>query len=131
MADRNWRAGGKDLIPARALACLAAFAFPCAPAWAISDGFGSLEPNVLWEGLIGGVIVCAFLASIALWVHSARWFKRSQLRPDAFVSSALNHLNQGVVMIDSQRRVVFCNERYLEIYGLLRADVSPYMAGRQ
>ena len=52
-----------------------------------------------------------------------RKVKRSQLRRNAFVSSALNNLNQGVVMTDSQKRVVFCNDRYLEIYGLARSDI--------
>ena len=52
-----------------------------------------------------------------------------QLRRNAFVSSALNHLNQGVVMIDAQRRIVFCNDRYLEIYGLSRSDVPRNMTG--
>ena len=52
-----------------------------------------------------------------------------QLRRNAFVSSALNHLNQGVVMIDAQRRIVFCNDRYLDIYGLARSDVPRNMTG--
>ena len=53
-----------------------------------------------------------------------RRVKRSQLRRSAFVSSALNNLNQGVVMTDVRQRIVFCNDRYLEIYGLTRSDVS-------
>ena len=65
-----------------------------------------------------------FLASIALWILSAlRRVKRSQLRRNAFVSSALNNLNQGVVMTDPRQRIVFCNDRYLEIYGLSRSDI--------
>ena len=40
------------------------------------------------------------------------------MRRNAFISSALNNLNQGVVMTDPQKRIVFCNDRYLEIYGL-------------
>jgi PAS domain-containing protein len=63
----------------------------------------------------------SFLAAIALWVMSAlRKVKRAQLRRNAFVSSALNNLNQGVVMTDRAKRIIFCNDRYLEIYGLAR-----------
>ena len=92
----------------------------------------SLDPNVLWEVLIGGIVVCAFLASLALWIHSAlRRVKRSQVRRNAFVSSALNNLNQGVVMTDRGHRIVFVNERYLEIYGLSRAEFPPDMTGPQ
>jgi diguanylate cyclase (GGDEF)-like protein/PAS domain S-box-containing protein len=53
------------------------------------------------------------------------------LRRNAFVSSALNNLNQGVVITDPRQRVVFCNDRYLEIYGLVRSDVPPLMNGRE
>ena len=58
-----------------------------------------------------------------------RKVKRSQLRRNAFVSSALNNLNQGVVMTDPRKRIVFCNDRYLEIYGLARSDISQDMTG--
>jgi diguanylate cyclase (GGDEF)-like protein/PAS domain S-box-containing protein len=84
----------------------------------------------VWELLIGGTVMASFLGAIALWVLSAlRAIKRTQLRRNAFVSSALNHLNQGVVMTDPNRRIVFCNERYFEIYGLTRADVPRRMTG--
>jgi len=137
MAGKNWQAGSKDPILARALLCLVAIAAPGDPAWAKSDTLAvsyisSLDPNVLWEVLIGGIVVCAFLASIALWIHSAlRRVKRSQARRNAFVSSALNNLNQGVVMTDPRQRVVFVNERYLEIYGLSRSAFPPNMTGAQ
>src|SRR6202048_5018611 len=136
MADKNWQAGGKILIPAQAVVCLIATVAPLSAAWGLSDNFaptgylGPADPNMVWELLIGGIVVCAFLAAVALWVHSAlRKVQRSQLRRNAFVSSALNHLSHGVVMTDAQQRVVFCNDRYLEIYGLARSDISRNMTG--
>src|SRR3981081_2570912 len=105
MADKNWQAGGKNLIPAQAVVCLIATVAPFGAAWGLSDNFaptrdpGQADPNVVWELLIGGIVICAFLAAVALWVHSAlRTVKRSQLRRSAFVSSALNNRNQGVEM---------------------------------
>src|SRR5580704_488036 len=136
MADKNWQAGGKISIPAQAVVCLLASLASSGAAWGVSDNFaptsyvGSADPNVIWEALIGGIVVCSFLAAIGLWILSAlRKVKRSQLRRNAFVKSALNNLNQGVVMTDSQKRVVFCNDRYLEIYGLKRSDISKNMTG--
>jgi diguanylate cyclase (GGDEF)-like protein/PAS domain S-box-containing protein len=136
MADKNWQAGGKISIPAQAAVCLLASLASSGAAWGVSDNFaptsyvGSADPNVIWEALIGGIVVCSFLAAIGLWILSAlRKVKRSQLRRNAFVKSALNNLNQGVVMTDSQKRVVFCNDRYLEIYGLKRSDISKNMTG--
>src|SRR5882672_12231717 len=121
MAGKNWQAGGKISIPARAFLCLIVTLAPCGLAWGASGGFapasylGPLDPNVIWELLIGGIVVASFLAAVGLWVLSAlRMAKRSQLRRNAFVSSALNNLSQGVVMTDAQKRIVFCNNRYLE-----------------
>src|ERR1043166_6323277 len=135
MAGKNWRAGSKISL-ATALMCLLASAFPLAHALAASGGLapssyvGSLDPNVIWEALIGGIVVASFLCAVAISVVSAlRRAQRSRLRRNAFVSSALNHLNQGVVMTDPRGRVIFCNDPYLQIYGLARADVPRDMTG--
>ena len=135
MAGKNWRTSSTIFIPVQAVVSLACAAAP-ARAYALSEKLGSptdlgkLDPNLVWEWLIGGIVVCGFLAAIALWIHSAlRRAKRSQLRRNAFVSSALNNLNQGVVMTDGQQRVIFCNDRYLEIYGLARSDLWRNMSG--
>jgi diguanylate cyclase (GGDEF)-like protein/PAS domain S-box-containing protein len=136
MADKNWQAGGKILFSAKAVVCLVATVVPLGAAWGVSANFapmsyvGSADPNTVWEALIGGVVVCSFVAAVALWIHAAlRRIKHSQLRRNAFVRSALNNLNQGVVMTDAQKRIVFCNDRYLEIYGLTRLDVPRNMTG--
>src|SRR5258706_13225312 len=136
MADKNWRAGGKILIPAQAIACVIATIAPFGAAWGISNNFaatsdvGSADPKLVWEVLIAGVAVCSFVAAVALWLQSAlRKVKRLRLRRNAFVSSALNQLSHGVVMTDVQKRIVFCNDRYLEIYGLARSDISGNMTG--
>ena len=135
MAERNWHAGGTILIAVQAAVCLAGTIAP-ARAFALSDKFtppsyiGSLDPNLIWEALIGGIAACSLLAAIVLWIHSA-WQKsrRSQLRRNAFVSTALNNLNQGVLMTDGAQRVIFCNDRYLEIYDLSRSDLWANMNG--
>ncbi|MHC1948513.1 EAL domain-containing protein [Bradyrhizobium sp. UFLA06-06] len=136
MAGRKVQAGGKNSIPAKAVLCLIAAVAPCAAARAGTGAFapssylGSLDPGVVWELLIGSVVVASFLGAVGLWILSAlRKAKRAQLRRNAFVSSALNHLNQGVVMTDAQERIVFCNDRYLDIYGLSRADIRRNMTG--
>src|SRR5713101_125177 len=135
MAEENWRAGGKIVIPAQAIACVIATIAPFGAAWGISNNLAPTsyvgsDPNMVWEMLIAGVVVCSFLAAVALWVHSAlRKVRRLQLRRNAFVSSAMNQLSHGVVMTDAQQRIVFCNDRYLEIYGLARSDISGNMTG--
>jgi len=138
MANRNREDGGKNLIPAQAFLCVFAVFAPLRSAWAVPVNFaptsyvGSADPHMIWELLIGSVVLCSFLAAVALWVHtSLRKLKYAQLRRNAFISSALNNLNHGIVMIDAQQRIVFCNNRYLEIYGLTRSDIPRDMTGPQ
>jgi diguanylate cyclase (GGDEF)-like protein/PAS domain S-box-containing protein len=137
MAGKKRRAKAKDAIAARTIAGLAAVMVPFAPAWALPQAFspssylGDADPTMLWEALIGGIVVCAFLASIAIWIHSAlRRVWRAQLRRNAFISSALHNLSQGVIMTDADNRVMFYNDRFLEIYGLSRADIPRGCTGR-
>src|SRR3954466_430017 len=136
MAYRTWEDGGKNPMPAQVLLCLIFAVAPAASAWASSSNFaptsyiGSADPNMIWELLIAAVVLCSFLAAVALWIHSAlRKLKYAQLRKNAFISSALNNLNHGVIMIDAQQQIVFCNNRYLEIYGLTRSDIPRGMTG--
>ena len=139
MAGKNWQAGGKNSIPALALLCLLAAAVPCGLAWSapLPGGFapasyvGQFDPNDVWEFLIGGIVLASLLVSVGLWVLSAlRKSQRAKLRRNVFISSALNNLNQGVMMSDAEKRVVYCNERFFEIYGLSRSDWKTGMTSR-
>jgi diguanylate cyclase (GGDEF)-like protein/PAS domain S-box-containing protein len=138
MADKNWLAGGRMSIPASVAMCLSAIVAPFDAARAtafdsaLADYLRAADPAFVWEVVIGGLVFCCFLISVAVWfVSTLRRFRRSQLRKNAFVSSALNNLNQGVVITDPRGRVVFCNNRYLEIYGLVRSDVPSLMNGME
>jgi hypothetical protein len=69
MASRNWQAGGKILISALAVPWL--ITAPTGAVSAASGDFappsyiGSMDPHLIWEMLIGGIVVCAFFAAIA------------------------------------------------------------------
>src|SRR5260221_8056346 len=111
MAGKNGQAGGKNLIPAQALVCLGATIAPWQTAWGLSDSFApvnyvsSVDPNIVWEVLIGGIVVCSFLTAVVLWINSVLCrIQRLQLRRNAFVCSALNNLSHGVVMTDAQQQ---------------------------
>ncbi len=41
------------------------------------------------------------------------------------LKDAFNKLSLGIVVFDHKREVVFCNQRYLEIYGLTAEQVKP------
>jgi diguanylate cyclase (GGDEF)-like protein/PAS domain S-box-containing protein len=133
MADKRWQAGGGITIPAGIVLCLIALIWAAAATGFGASLIGSLDaaaPDVVSDAVLGGLVVCSFLVAIALWFAATlRRFKRSQLRRNAFVSSALNNLKQGVVITDPRQRIVFLNDRYLAIYGLSRSDITPDMTG--
>src|SRR5262245_43611140 len=47
------------------------------------------------------------------------------------IDAALNNITQGLLMFDSQARLVVMNERYIEMYGLSRDVVKPGCTLRQ
>ena len=50
---------------------------------------------------------------------------RELQRANATIDAALNNMSQGLVMFDSSARLVVCNQRYLEMYGLSPELVKP------
>jgi diguanylate cyclase (GGDEF)-like protein len=45
--------------------------------------------------------------------------------PIRILQEAINHLSLGVIIFDGKRELVFCNKRYMEIYGLSAEQVKP------
>ncbi len=121
-----------------ACACVLIFGSGSAVAQIVANPDGTFSAAVtdttqtamIWQVVIGGFVIVAFLAAIILWTSTAlRRARHANIRRAAFVSSSLNNLTTGIVMLDGHKRVVFCNDRYLEIYGLDRFDLFPGMTG--
>src|SRR5580698_7926816 len=135
MVDKSWQAGGRIMIPAGIVLCLVA------TFWAVDASnpesgvvryLTAADPNVVSDVVLGTLVVCCFLIAAGLWIMSTvRRLRLSQQRRNAFVSSALNNLKQGVVITNARQRIVFLNDRYLEIYGLSRSDITPTMTGKE
>ena len=75
------------------------------------------------------VLVTVF---VVVGVAAAIHFRRVRLtgggaRDDdsVLLAMALNNMTQGVVMFDAAERLVVCNDRYIEMYGLSRNVVKP------
>jgi len=45
--------------------------------------------------------------------------------PTSLLEEAVNKLSLGLIVFDKKREVVFCNKRYLEIYGLAAEQAKP------
>nr|WP_234831215.1 EAL domain-containing protein [Rhodopseudomonas palustris] len=92
---------------------------------------GDLEPELVWELLIGGLVLACATSAVALWATSVvRRQRRAERRKNMLVDSVLNKLQQGVVITDAKGRLVFCNDLYLQMYGLSRSEVRTGMDGR-
>jgi diguanylate cyclase (GGDEF)-like protein len=60
----------------------------------------------------------AHRADILSFPHMSR--KEEQL-----LQTVLNNMSQGVLMFDPETRLIFCNKRYIELYGLSPEIVKP------
>jgi len=91
--------------------------------------FGGVDRAPLaWQILINGLLVIFFLFAMFVWVTSAlRRARRSNARREFFVSAALNNLSQGIVITNARQVVTYCNDRYLQLYGLSRSDLRKNM----
>jgi diguanylate cyclase (GGDEF)-like protein/PAS domain S-box-containing protein len=136
MVGKIWQASGKGVIPAAALACLLGIVASPGPVSAASyvapPSPAGWDPDIVREILMGAAAVIFFLTAIILWAMSAlRNVQRLQKRGAAFVGSALNSMSQGIVIVDPHGRLAFCNDSYLDMYGLSRSDLSPRMTGQE
>ncbi len=64
------------------------------------------------------------LAFIGLSVTGAFVIHRLR-QQNGLLTAALDNMPQGLCMLDSSARLMLCNERYLEIYGLTPEQVMP------
>jgi methyl-accepting chemotaxis protein len=62
--------------------------------------------------------VYAVIAIVAIVVAFVLLRRRSGGGDGALLSMALNNMTQGVIMFDDRERIVVCNNRYVEMYGL-------------
>src|ERR1700704_601997 len=58
-------------------------------------------------------------------LQRARAGGRSETDQQLLLDTVLNNMSQGVLMFDPETRMVFCNQRYIEMYGLSGAIGQP------
>lgn len=71
--------------------------------------------------LLGGFSIFVIVLAAALYV-------RRSSRTDRILrqyASMLNNMSQGICMFDASRRLIFCNNRYLEMYDIQHQGVVP------
>ncbi|MBV9260398.1 MAG: EAL domain-containing protein [Pseudolabrys sp.] len=79
----------------------------------------SLSPTTLALAVAGAAVLILGL-SLAGAIADRRVKER-----DVQLITAVNNMSHGVVMFDAHERMVVCNDRYIEMYGLSRDVVKP------
>src|SRR4051794_16249135 len=74
--------------------------------------------------LSAAVLFSALLAWAGLTVAGGIAFMRLAHR-NSRISAALDNMTQALCMFDRNARLIICNERYLEMYGLTREQTYP------
>jgi methyl-accepting chemotaxis protein len=69
------------------------------------------------------VALLALCGAGAFLIHRLR-------RKNRLLTAALDNMPQGLAMFDASARLMFCNARYVEIFGLTAAQVAPGRALR-
>lgn len=84
--------------------------------------------------VVGGIATIAIIALAWVLVRDAKRRRQQELAQFAHsliheqkvrLDAALDNMSQGLVMFDSSSRLIVCNQRYLDIYGLSPETVRP------
>ena len=90
----------------------------------VPDPTRAVAEYLLSPASLAWAIANAAIAILGLSLAGA-FADRSLREKDRRVAAAMNDLSQGVVMFDSNERMIACNDRYIEMYDLPRAVVKP------
>jgi len=90
----------------------------------IPDPLRTIQPFSLSPGMLALSVAGAAILILGLSLAGAIADRRIQER-DVQLATAVNNMSHGVVMFDANARLVVCNERYLEMYGLSQDVVKP------
>src|SRR6202008_4325732 len=94
------------------------------PAIGMSGVFNLFTPEHDW-----GFVPLATIVGLGVMLILYRAYRLR--RQNAQLRSALDNMTQGLCMFDGATRLILCNERYLDMYGLTRERAYPGCALRE
>jgi methyl-accepting chemotaxis protein len=92
--------------------------------------FGLIDPArvIAWVTAAPPAIAALAISGIAallLFAIAALLALVRTVRHNRRISAALDNMTQGLCMFDGAARLILCNERYLDMYGLTRQQAYP------
>ena len=124
-SDATWDDGVKRLVSYRTVK-----EFPLAVAVGVSNHATLANPEFQRIAVHTIVVLSTVLILLAIAFNIRRERSlsrtRSALRSQNIrFDTALNNMSQGLCMFDADQRLIVCNDRYRQMYGLSREQVKP------
>ena len=88
----------------------------------IPGGPATASHTAGWVVLLCGLLLSAALAA---YIWGTGRSNRQLSTQNELTDAAINNMVQGFLMFDSAERIIICNDRYIEMYGLSRDIVKP------
>jgi len=76
-------------------------------------------------GLMAFMVAAIAFLIVRLLLRGERRFQRHLDEQRQHLDTAISNMSQGFLMFDSSKRIVICNRRYIEMYGLSADVVRP------
>jgi PAS domain S-box-containing protein len=83
----------------------------------VPDPTRTIDALTLSPGVLAIAIASAAMATLCISLVSAIAGRRLD-ESSSFLSMVINNMAQGVILFDAHERVLVCNDRYVEMYGL-------------
>ena len=96
----------------------------------VPDPTRAVLGSTLSETMLAVTIAAVSFALIGVSILGAAMDRRIA-RQNVLLDTALNNMTHGLMMFDAHGRVILCNQRYLDLYGLSRDAVRPGMTLRE
>src|SRR5262245_62991083 len=90
----------------------------------VPDPARSIDALTLSPGVLAIAIASAAMAILCVSLVGAFAGRRLD-ESSTFLAIVINNMTQGVILFDAYERVLVCNDRYIEMYGLSPDIVKP------
>src|SRR5688572_8209153 len=113
------RSGNRTEQQTTSRACTAML-FPMLPIVALVSAACLASPGEIGHWFIAGVTAAGILLGFSVGRYSARnsILLRKLLQERQKLHVAIDSMSQGLVLFDAEERVIVCNARYVEMYGV-------------